>query len=143
MLFRFYDSFGYVQMREGLRISRSLAIICNRFKTITLDMTSEEIACDPADRPQLIDKISDFQYLLLSWSMNASTVGVKRVVVVFDKSGCASAEIESKFVRMMDHLMGLGSPRIEDEVHTSAYGANIKVLIWEKESGASLRTKRY
>lgn len=77
----------------------------------------------------------------VEWSIMASTIGVKSIVAVFNKSSSISAELESKFVKAMA-LLKLWNAKVDDEIRASAYGPNIRVLRWENESGASLRFKR-
>ncbi|KAE9372503.1 hypothetical protein N431DRAFT_466747 [Stipitochalara longipes BDJ] len=116
----------------GLDIAGSLAKVCNRFETITVDMTCED---ENLNNPLI------FANSFLEWAIMSSTTGVKRVVAVFDTSRQLSTHLESSFVSYMCHHMGLGDAKVDDQVLSCSYGASIKALRWENESGASLRIK--
>jgi hypothetical protein len=106
----------------------------NQFETITIDMTWEHY--DPANDSPLA-----FTTGFLEWSIRASITGVKTVVAVFDTRRNGVTTHESEFVKRM-HDLELMDAKVEDGDLVRSYGAHIKVLRWENESGASLKTKR-
>ncbi len=66
---------------------------------------------------------------------------MKTVVAVFDKRRNGVTTHESKFIKRM-HDLELMDAKVDDGDLVRSYGAQIKVLRWENESGASLKIKR-